>query len=561
MGSFATCVDQIGKGYGGYGNALDVIRDPHNGLQWVKRKWITVSNYVIVDTDGDGSFSDEHVYAPYEEINLSIFDASGDYIEDYPFYLPEMAYEDASTTVVYYTSTINNTVNEDTEKWEPNNVDEVYNIGRELYRYHGAKDSRVFQAVGRIGNLTMVDTGDFRYSNFFKASTGEWLVPNVVYKVDQSEQVRVVIDEYDIFDRKGGGDSAWNTYGSQDHKEELVNSEPTSSYDIISGTGTRRAHYYALPLLPRYNNIDAFKDTPMRVGYSAYLDVETIGNYYSGTDYVTVEYSYYGMDKNNNLHSLDVYMLKDGEYVLINDFYNDYSKITSYPVYMNWENENERRMFTETEKERTEKVNEFMQGTNAYDMFTGEIDKVYPYYPSGNTIYQGDYNSAILGFDSRTFIGDYYYSDVMPGFPDNDNTNVGGYIPAWKYYRNSQKWYFSNGLPSSAVFVEAGQKCTKENIDIATSKYDKAVVTAIIKAHGAVWDLRHDGSNSWAKLKEVYPPSDPTPPEYPPSNPPTPTPPSDDPELPPDNPEPPTVITIIPIPETSRDDVTTIGTH
>lgn len=561
VGSFATCVDQIGKGYGGYGNALDVIRDPHNGLQWVKRKWITVSNYVIVDTDGDGSFSDEHVYSPYEEINLSIFDASGDYIEDYPFYLPEMAYEDSSTTVVYYTSTINNTVNEDTEKWEPNNVDEVYNIGRELYRYHGAKDSRVFQAVGRIGNLTMVDTGDFRYSNFFKASTGEWLVPNVVYKVDQGEQVRVVIDEYDIFDRKGGGDSAWNTYGSQDHKEELVNSEPTSSYDIISGTGARRAHYYALPLLPRYNNIDAFKDTPMRVGYSAYLDVETIGNYYSGTDYVTVEYSYYGMDKNNNLHPLDVYMLKDGEYVLINDFYNDCSKITRYPVYMNWENENERRMFTETEKERTEKVNDFMQGTNAYDMFTGEIGKVYPYYPSGNTIYQGDYNSSILGFDSRTFIGDYYYSDVMPGFPDNDNTNVGGYIPAWKYYRNSQKWYFSNGLPSSAVFVEAGQKCTKENIDVATSKYDKAVVTAIIKAHGAVWDLIHDGSNSWAKLKEAYPPSDPTPPDYPPSNPPTPISPPDTPTTPPDTPKPPTVITIIPIPETSRDDVTTIGTH
>lgn len=561
VGSFATCVDQIGKGYGGYGSALDVVRDPHNGLQWVKRKWITVSNYVIVDTDGDGSFSDEHVYSPYEEIDLSIFDASGDYIEDYPFYLPEMAYEDASTTVVYYTSTINNTVNEDTEKWEPNNVDEVYSIGRELYRYHGAKDSRVFQAVGRIGNLTMVDTGDFRYSNFFKASTGEWLVPNVVYKVDQGEQVRVVIDEYDIFDRKGGGDSAWNTYGSQDHKEELVNSEPTSSYDIISGTGTRRTHYYALPLLPRYNNIDAFKDTPMRVGYSAYLDVETIGNYYSGTDYVTVEYSYYGMDKNNNLHPLDVYMLKDGEYVLINDFYNDYSKITSYPVYMNWENENERRIFTETEKERTEKVNDFMQGTNAYDMFTGEIDKVYPYYPSGNTIYQGDCNSSILGFDSRTFIGDYYYSDVMPGFPDNDNTNVGGYIPAWKYYRNSQKWYFSNGLPSSAVFVEAGQKCTKENIDIATSKYDKAVVTAIIKAHGAVWDLIHDGSNSWAKLKAAYPPSNPTPPDYPPSNPPSPTSPPDTPTIPPDTPKPPTVITIIPIPETSRDDVTTIGTH
>lgn len=557
--SFKNCVHAIGKGYGGYGNTLDVIKDPFNGKRWVNRKWITVSNYVIVDTDGDGSFTDEHVYAPYEEIELKIFDSSGNYLEEYAFYLPEMAYESAAVSVTFYTSAINGTVSENTDDWMPNNVDEVYSTYRDFYRYHGASDYRMFEAVGRIGNLTMVDTGDFRYSNFFKASTGEWLVPNVVYKVDSSEQVRVVIDEYDIFDRKGGGESAWNTYGSQTHKEELTNSEPSSSYDIISGSGTRRTHYYALPLLPKYNNIEAFKDTPMRVGYKAYLDVETIGSYYQGTNYVTVEYSYYGMDKNNNLAPLDVYMLKDGAYVLINDFYNNYDKITQYPVYMKWEDENERRMYTDIEDKRTKEVNSYMEGTYAFDMYTGETSKVYPYYPSGNTTYQGDYNSLILGFDSRTFIGDYYYDDVMPGFPDNDNTNVGGYIDAWMYYRNSQKWYFSNELPSSAVFVEAGQKCTKENIDATTAKYNKAVVTGIITAHGSVWNLRHDGSNSWAKLREVYPPTSVTPPPYPPSNPPTPT----DPTPPPGSPDTPTptVITIIPIPETSRDDVTTIGTH
>lgn len=559
--SLSTCTGDIGKGYGGYGQALNVIEDPHYGLQWVDRKWITVSNYVIVDTDGDGSFTDERVYAPYDEIELSIFDANHNYIEDYAFYLPEMAFEDSATTITYYTSTINNTSSEDTTLWEPNNVDEKYNSLRDYYRYHGAMNTRIFQAVGRIGNLTMVDTGDFRYSNFFKASTDEWLVPNVVYQVDDSSQVRVVIDEYDIFDRKGGGATAWNTYGSQDHKENLSNAEPASSYDIISSNGTRRTHYYALPLLPKYNNIEAFKDTPMRVGYAAYLDVETIGNYYNGTAYVTVQYSYYGMDKNNNLHPLDVYMLKDGEYVLINDFYNDNSKITSYPVYMKWDDENARRMYTATEDERTQAVNEHMEGSYAYDMFTGTRDKVYPYYPSGNMTYQGNYNSSILGFDSRTFIGDYYYNDVIPGFPDNNNTNVGGYISDWQYYRNSQKWYFSNELPSSAVFVESGSACTKENIDLATSKYDKAVVTAIITAHGDVWDLCHDGSNSWAKLKETYPPTDPTEPDYPLDNPPTPTPPTGDEPTPPTPPTPPTVITIIPIPETSRDDVTTIGTH
>lgn len=44
--------------------------------------------------------------------------------------------------------------------------------------------------IGRIGNLIMEDTGDYRFSNFFKepVSPHEWYIPNVVYKVALDQQ-------------------------------------------------------------------------------------------------------------------------------------------------------------------------------------------------------------------------------------------------------------------------------------------------------------------------------------------------------------------------------------
>lgn len=546
----------IGNGYGGTGTPLNVCFDPHNGEPWIKEKYIYIDNLVIVDTDGDMVFSDDEIFFPGERIDLEPYTMGGTPLERYPFYVLEAASESIATDVIYLTEAVNTPGSEDYNNWSPNNVDEYkYNLAR----YHGAINREEFQVVGRIGNLTMVDTGDFRYSNFFKASTNEWLVPNVVYEVDPSSQERVVIDEYDIFGRKGGGSDAWNVYGSQDHKETLPADSSGSTYHINSASGKRQG-FYALPLLPTYNNIEAFRDTPMRVGYAAYLDIETIGEYYSGTSYVTVNYSYYGMDKDNNLTPLDVYMLVDDKYVLINDFYNK-KDVYEYPILMDWENEKERRMYTDVEDMRTLEVQHHMDGTKSINTYEGYMEAMTPYGPSGNTIYQGNYNNMTLAFDSRTFIGYNFYGDVMEGFPDNNNTNIDGSVDAYKWYRNSQKWYFSNQLPSSAVFVKSGDACTRENIDATTAEFDKAVAVARIVAHGDVWDLKHNGSNSWAQLQEEYPPKDPTPPPYPPTNPDDPLNPDDPDDDPPDDPTPPTVITIIPIPETSRDDVNTEGTH
>lgn len=556
--------DEIGYG-GTYGSG-----EPLEVSKWCENKWVTVDNYIIVDTNNDGSFADERVYSPNEDIMLEVFDSEGNPIEWYHFYIPEMAWESGRVTVNYYSQAINNSKYENVDIWDPNNVDETKKST--LYRYHGAKDTRYFQTVGRIGNLTMTDTGDFRYSNFFKnVLKGSWVIPNVVYEVNPSEQVRVVIDEYDIFGRKGGGSNSWNTYGSQEFKESLPkdtagNIPSTGSisnkeeYEIKNSSGSTRIGYYAFPLLPKYNNIQSFIDQPMRVGYTAYLDVETIGDYASGDSYVTVEWSYYGIEKGtNNYIPLDVYMVKDGKYELINNFDND-TPVYDYPIYMNWQDEKDRRMQTDEEKRRTDEVEEHTKTESRIDVYTGNPAPVSYYQPTKTAIYQGTPEATILGFDSRTFIGNEYYQDVIDGFSDSSHTDPGDYIPDWLYYASSQKWYFSNQLPSSAVFVESNKTCDEKSIKEAKDRFSNVIVTGYIVAHGDVWNLVHDSTSSWTKLKEQFPPTNPDIPK-PNTNPPRPGDSNPDNPTPPKTPNPPTVITIIPIDKSSKDDMSSVGTH
>lgn len=57
------------------------------------------------------------------------------------------------------------------------------------------------------------------------------------------------------------------------------------------------------------------------------------------------------------------------------------------------------------------------------------------------------------------------------------------------YAQQAQRWNFTLGLPSSSVFVEAGQPCTEQNI--LSLQSDKRVIlcTLDVKARGGVWTL------------------------------------------------------------------------
>lgn len=526
--------DLLGKGY----------YDNMDTTEWCQYKYVTCNDYIIVDTNGDGKFTDEKVYPPGELIRVEMKDKNNKPLNGYTFYVPELAFEGNNVEVSFNAEAINEWDTQYIYNNKPDNQELDPNVNnRNFCRPHDCKNVDLMDVVGLIGNLTMTDTGDFRYSNFFKKTLdGSWLIPNVVYKVNEGEQSRLLIDEHDIFDRDPATNpNGWNTYGTQTHKGNLG-----------------RNNYYSFPLLPKYNNITAFQTTPVRIGYDVFLDVETIGNYYSDTSEVAVKYSYYAVNKDTGkLTPLDVYMTNDLNYVKINDFDNDESDVYNYPTYLKWTDECLRRQYTALEKAATENVKTKIPNTRI------EVDgtRVTTTYTSagGTQTYQGNRNTLHLDSKSRNFIGDYFFLGAGDGFNNKGYTNVGTLHDRSAYQINSQKWYFSCGLPSSAVFVEAGKPCTSANMKVIDDNNDFLLVTAYIVAKGDVWTLIHNGSSAWGNLKGAYPNvTPPTPPITPKYNPD----PKDpmDPDIPTSTPPTPIVVITVP-PETSRDDADTMGTH
>ena len=358
--------------------------------------------------------------------------------------------------------------------------------------------------------------------------------------------------------------------------------------------------------MPYYNNIDGYGDVGVRVGYDAFLDVETIGQYDEYGSNLKVLYSYYAVNTsslspgavNTALQPVDVYMISEGRYELINDFENIKDVYKGSYTYVDWDHENARRMYCrdllgtldmDSEEEMTAYVYESKTQKNAvFDDFD-KVIRLPDQSPDGARTVIGDRNTLYLNDDVRTFIGNYFVNTEVVGFNPADIplkfTDLGYKFGLADFGENSQKWYFNCGLPSSSVFVAKGQPCTRANIEDINNKYDALIAVAYIYAIGPVWTLQHNGSTSWGRFEEMpnKPDSDPTDPDTPsitpiyPSDLPTsdPTGPvdPDDPLGPEKTPKvepkggpntptiPPTIIMIQTLPETSRDDVSIIGTH
>lgn len=511
----ATPTHNINKGYHSPGtSALDVY-------EWCAHKWVVFNTDCVIDVNGDGSLANDKIYRAGTSIELN------KNVTDYLVYFVQEGEEGKDLEVTFWMENINDPSQAGVlnNPYYYTNIGVTNEYGKQLGSHGDCASYNTYNIVGMIGNLTVSDTGDFRYSNFFKQPTpdGKWIVPNIVRTVDPSKQKSIVIERYDIFGKEGATlPNRWNTYGSQSHKKD--------------------ADYKYLPLQPSYNNINGYKNDAVRIGYDVMLDIETIGDYYTEDSFLRVDYSYYGIDSSKKAVPLDVYMLKDGKYVLINDFYNK-KEVYNYPIVLNWDNTNIRRGYTSKEAERT------AEGAKA----TGYKVKL----PGGTYLVQGNCNTLKLDGGSRTFIGDYYYhnSDFSGVFNDDDYKNKGEGASAGEFYKSSQKWYFTCGLPSSAVFVYAGEKPTEANIK-KCQNFAKIYATAYIQAHGDTWDLIHDGTLTWsdagipAPPKKDWPvvPKDPSEPQPEPG------------ATPPETP--PTIIVEIEIPPaSSADDVNTVGTH
>ena len=435
---------------------------------WLRDKFVTFPVNVID--------ADNNAWRAGEPIRLTDLPHNGN-VYDFHAVLGNSEYANATVT---YLSIGNNAK----EVSYYDESDGVTNRQRNSSKYearHTATKLQPIDVVGFIGNLALNDVGDFRYATLFKQEdgTGEWLVPNLVLAVDERKPKYVLQDNINIL---------------QDIASQFTNYH--SNYGITESASGGKAHpYVSLPLTPKDNPIEVLRDEPLRPGYQLYMDVETIGNYYGegwtraeGSDVdvprdydmnykLQITPSYWELDLDTGEYlPVDVYMGTNGDYQLLVPF-DEEAPTAQWYYYLDWLNESVRRNFTPKEKDSTYAVQ------SQYSNMIAQGVRV----PQSQKDPIGTPKRIFLNDINRTFIGssETYGNDMNPG-----NVFYDLY-----FNRQSQRWHFTLGLPSSAKFVYEGEKPTIENFKKITDN-NSVIVNAIdIKAKGEVWTLEYDGEN------------------------------------------------------------------
>lgn len=353
--------------------------------------------------------------------------------------------------------------------------------GNNKRAYHDAIKKYVIDVLGRIGVLSIEDTGDFRFSNYYKQALDGWRVNQVVREVDLGKQNFVSVDQTTIFNDPVSDDTkGQNTWGLMDWMEPVDKLRP-------------------FPLTPGENNVKALKNQAHRIGYMDYMSLVTLGNYWSenvdNKDVYKLQiqpfYYYYNLETKEWV-PVDVYVKTGNTYKIINKYGSTEAVAgpDGYNFYydLNWTDEQVRRMYTAEERNATENVGNTYQNSIPSDTGVGDDAMVYSNIriPLGIRWLHGTANMLFLRDGNRTFIGSRYRYGV--------NTEQDGRISEVEFQRQGQRYNFTLGLPTQSAFVRKGEPCTPENI----AKYDMdkgiIVVALDILAKGTVWTLKYDGT-------------------------------------------------------------------
>lgn len=465
------------EGFGYYGGKDG--EDPMDTTIWLKEKYVVFP--FDVTYKGKTYLAGEKVMlGTYDEATYTWHDdapAGGADAYKYTFHCLLNNSEAAAAKILYVAVAKNTPVEPVESKTEDHNYTRYGNTKR---AYHDAFKEYFIDVVGRIGVLSILDTGDFRFSNYYKEAIEGWKVDQVVHEVDLSKQNFVSIDDTTIFgDPVTEATRGQNTWGLTDWMEPISKLRP-------------------FPLTPGENNVKALKNQAHRIGYSDYMSLITVGNYYGENNYLTNNqykvqiqpfYYYYNLET-KQWTPMDVYIRQDGDsYKMINDYGTDQST-TEYNFYydLNWQAEAKRRMYTQKEENASQAVKDAYYYNTAQDEASLEMENMVDniQLPHGIKYLHGTANMLFLRDRNRTFVGTRNRYGT--------NTETDNRIPEVEFNRQAQRWHFTLGLPSTATFVRQGEACTPENI----AKYDMnkgvIVVALDIKSKGTVWTLGYDGT-------------------------------------------------------------------
>lgn len=474
-----------GRGHG-YVNKMDTT-------EWTREKWIRFPYNVLYNRNG---VWEEH--QKDEWFQLEICKEDGKTPQDtYDFYCQLNNSEMSAGAVEFAVEAINN---RESPYGSENpygrdgslsldcaqSNDSMTNKDRsvDLTAKHSVYRQFFIDVVGRIGNLLLEDTGDMRFSNFFKKSLDEWDIDGIVHKVDQTVQ-----NMY-LSWHKNNGDTATDIRGEKvSPYNEWYNTYTTAKW---TDKGNRADKVIPTPLAACKNNIESFKESEqLKFGYNLLWDISTIGDYYGG--HLQIEPKYYALDTwTDTLIPVDVYINSEEEtnpinyFGLMNEYGTDrYEKLSKdiydYTMNINWRDESARRNYSTEENKETTLMSERLGKTilkedgtplTKVDPETGlESEVKQPLeIPHGDNFRLGNTQFLYLGDRAKTFIGNSKVTALHNDINGSNNQELfkdfsaigqdegKNKVTEDMYYYHAQRWHSTLGLPSSVRFVDASDK-------------------------------------------------------------------------------------------------------
>ena len=403
--------------------------------------------------------------------------------------------------------------------------------------HHDAYNYELIDLVGRLGNLSISDTEDFRFSNLFRRPLPEWDIENVIRKVDFNTPNMVAADPVDILSNR----ASFETMG---HSTEGMTYYAPYSNDYINilnrGIAKANGNYVSLPLTPAKNNVPEYRRDPMRMGYQLFLDIETIGNYY-GQAYnnerqsndrgiiIQPHYVFYDLDTKEYI-PIDIYY-GAGTKKLIYRYGDDAIEGIRYEI--NSADEYGRRNIKSIETNTTDKVlntfgnaigNKKFNSVKIDDIgHTGliRLDQFNRDFIGSSVLYSGvDYKGNIPAIVAKTPISDEQVTQNIP-WNYEYNTSERALTNEAEFQKKNQRWFWKLGLASSSIIVPHGSVTPGESIEGINKRFRRdhpngfVLNGAYIRSMGDVWNLEYNGefiNNGWIDYDVPRKPNDPNPP-------------------------------------------------
>ena len=364
----------------------------------------------------------------------------------------------------------------------------------------GSMKKTYIDIVGAIGNLTLNDVADFRFSSLFKNELAgdSYYVDGVSKRVDPNSFKTVLQLPTNIVDDRNSEDRNPTTDGNHGTNGNVFLRQP------------HKAYYAPLPIIAKQNTNEILQNDQLKPGYQQFWDVETTGNYDGinrNSDNLTNRlivkpyYYLYNYDDKSIL-PLNALYQEEGQYIVANKcHYEPGEDNFGVYIYQDVETNAGRTNMTQDEKDMTNALKNSSAVNTATDYLNTSVQDLCG---TTNLLSLEMYNRDYIGSEYLRGLDTVIESSINPevhkvdGYAESlASTNIG----TLNFGVHSQKYYFTQNLPSSVVFIEDGAVIDEEhNIDYWVNKVQSVngciIQTMQIQAYGPVWSLEMTSRSS-----------------------------------------------------------------